>query len=132
MLGQTVGELVANALVIERPAAVAAPQPVWVEEEESEKKRTRRHFQHQVVLWSRGVGIADPPQLWACMPNGSERSTTFDLFVPIESTVYSAVGAAEVARPRTWAFLPLTAVWTRIGLADAPLPTDHAETEVMA
>ncbi len=115
--------------------AVAVPSPVYVSPEDRaalEESGDPLTFRAHVEAWRHEVGLTDFPAMWAVLEDPTEAAHTFDLFVPIESTVYSEVGGAKPRAPRSWAFLPLTAVWTRIGIREAPLPTDHAEAEVMA
>lgn len=84
-------------------AAIAAPD-AWSGSGES----SERPIPQSLLDWSGLAGLAGPPRLWAEMPESPESGAGVRIYVPVESTVYSPLGRAPVAQPRTWAFLPLT------------------------
>jgi len=97
--------------------AVAAPD-AWSGAGES----SERPIPQSLVDWCGLAGLPGPPRLWAEMPESSEPGAGVRIYVPVESTVYSPLGRAPVAQPRTWAFLPLT-------VAPLGLPTEGSGVE---
>jgi hypothetical protein len=84
-------------------AAVAAPEP-WSGAGES----SERPVPQSLLDWCGLAGLPGLPRLWAEMPETTAPGSGVRIYVPVESTVYSPLGRAHVAQPRTWAFLPLT------------------------
>lgn len=84
-------------------AGVAAPD-TWSGAGEA----SERPIPPSLLDWCGLAGLPGTPRLWAEMPESTEPGAGVRIYVPIESTVYSAVGRAPAALPRTWAFLPLT------------------------
>ncbi len=77
--------------------------------------------------WRRAVGLREPVEMWADLPDSPEDESMARVYVPIEATAYLPVGRSQVADPRAWSFLPLVAIWRRIMLGDRPAPSDVAE-----
>ncbi len=85
----------------------------------------------RLVEWSERAGLIRPPRLWAEMPVSADAGAPSNLYVPVESTVYCRVGEARPGQPRTWVFLPLTAIPYGIPneLSDSVSAADRAEVE---
>jgi hypothetical protein len=86
-------------------AALALPDPIAATAAGASEKRL---VPTQLAEWSALAGLPRPPRLWAEMPTSLEAGAPARVYVPVESTVYSPVGRAQVEQPGTWAFLPLT------------------------
>jgi hypothetical protein len=80
-----------------------------------------------------GVALPDPPAspFWAELPGRSGEGTR--LFVPIPVRTYAELGAVQIEKPETWAFLPLllpevpTAAEADAEAEAGPAASDEAE-----
>jgi hypothetical protein len=115
-------------------AAVAAPTPTLCDK----KTLAKLDCAEEVAAWAKQAGVATPP-LWAAMPErpkpqigGDSASEAYELtlYVPVESTVYADVGSITTLRePQSWVFVPLCAVWQKVGLVTLDLPRDSSEID---
>ena len=92
-------------------AALALPDPGDAQPSGEGEKRP---LPPALESWRTLAGLPRLPRLWAEMPVEPEAGAPVQIYVPVESTVYSPVGGIPVGQPGTWAFLPLTA--TRFGI----------------
>lgn len=100
-------------------------------------KQAAQESHHRIEAWRKEVGLPQPVPIWAELPVSPKEETGGEtkevhLYVPIESTVYRPAGDATVAAPTSWTFLPLTAIWRRLVLAEGPPAADTVEQEVLS
>ncbi|MFH1465184.1 MAG: DEAD/DEAH box helicase family protein [Pseudomonadota bacterium] len=114
-------------------AAVAAPPPLEGDAAALTGDARAEAVAEYVRAWAEEVGLGQPPALWADMPTTPSRPIVErQVYIPVESTACMPVGEVHIADPKNWIFLPLTAIWIRLGVQETPLPSDAAEHEGMS
>lgn len=80
--------------------------------------------------WSAAAALPDLPQIWAelAKPEATE-GPAHQVYIPIESTVYSPVGASALAQRESWSFLPLSPFRLRVDPQERIMASDRAEEE---
>ncbi len=83
----------------------------------------------RLTEWREQVGLVHDDMMWAEMPGrpgGPEANV--EVFIPVDTMRLTRPGIANLPHPERWVFLPLSAVWFRLGLEeDAQEDADDGE-----
>lgn len=78
----------------------------------ADPERTRQ----SILAWREMMGLDQEDLMWAELPSrpgGPEGP--LELYIPVDPMTHHRPGVARIEHPEQWAFVPLAAVWFRIG-----------------